>query len=62
MALVTLEDLWLETESQNTPGTSEERENWKRQFKFSLKEIKKSQPVDAELKRIRKSRLETQTS
>jgi len=37
--LVNLEDLWLETESQNTPGTSTERVNWRRKLRFSLEQM-----------------------
>lgn len=36
---VNLEDLWLETRPQNTPGTSTERPNWRRQAKYTLEEI-----------------------
>jgi 4-alpha-glucanotransferase len=36
VVLVNLEDLWLETEPQNTPGTSTERVNWKRKMRFPL--------------------------
>jgi len=31
--LVNLEDLWLETESQNVPGTGPERSNWRRKLR-----------------------------
>jgi 4-alpha-glucanotransferase len=34
--LVNLEDLWLEPEPQNVPGTSDERPNWKRRASRSL--------------------------
>lgn len=37
--LVNLEDLWLETEPQNTPGTVEERPNWRRKARYSLEEL-----------------------
>jgi 4-alpha-glucanotransferase len=37
--LVTLEDLWLEEEPQNVPGTSDERPNWKRRASRSIEEI-----------------------
>ena len=55
--LVNLEDLWLETESQNTPGTSTERVNWRRRLRFSLEQMKE-QPewleTFMELRRARK--------
>ena len=34
--LLNVEDLWLETESQNTPNTSTERANWQRKLRQSL--------------------------
>ncbi|RYZ65405.1 MAG: hypothetical protein EOP05_20650, partial [Proteobacteria bacterium] len=34
--LVNIEDLWLETEPQNVPGTWKEAPNWKKKLKFSL--------------------------
>lgn len=37
--LVNLEDLWLETRSQNVPGTSHERPNWQRRFTRTLEQI-----------------------
>ena len=37
--LVNLEDLWQETESQNTPGTTTERINWRRKTRFRLGEF-----------------------
>ena len=37
--LVNLEDLWLETEPQNVPGTWQERPNWQRKARLSLEEI-----------------------
>jgi 4-alpha-glucanotransferase len=37
--LVTLEDLWLEPEPQNVPGTSAERPNWKRRASRNLDQV-----------------------
>lgn len=37
--MVTLEDLWDETEPQNTPGTGQEKPNWRRKAAKSLEEI-----------------------
>jgi hypothetical protein len=37
--LVNLEDLWLETESQNTPCTSTERVNWRCKLRLSLEQM-----------------------
>jgi 4-alpha-glucanotransferase len=39
LALVGLEDLWLETRPQNVPGTSTERPNWTRKARYSLEEF-----------------------
>jgi 4-alpha-glucanotransferase len=39
LLLVNLEDLWLETRSQNVPGTSTERPNWQRKARYSLEEF-----------------------
>jgi 4-alpha-glucanotransferase len=39
LALVGLEDLWLETKPQNVPGTSLERPNWVRKARYSLEEF-----------------------
>jgi 4-alpha-glucanotransferase len=37
--LVNLEDLWLETRSQNVPGTSSERPNWRRRARHSIEQL-----------------------
>jgi 4-alpha-glucanotransferase len=36
VVLVNLEDLWLETEPQNVPGTWRERPNWRRKMRLGL--------------------------
>jgi 4-alpha-glucanotransferase len=38
--LVNLEDLWLETEPQNVPGTWQERPNWRRKARYSLETVR----------------------
>lgn len=38
VVLVNLEDLWLETEPQNTPGTWKERPNWRLRAKYTAEE------------------------
>jgi 4-alpha-glucanotransferase len=45
--LVTLEDMWLEEEPQNVPGTYAERPNWTRRASRSIDEI----TTDAALRR-----------
>ena len=37
--LLNLEDVWLETESQNVPGTSNETPNWQRRARYRLEEL-----------------------
>ncbi len=54
--LINLEDLWLETQPQNVPGTSVERPNWRRKAKLSLEEIQrcpKLAEILAEVNRLR---------
>ncbi len=41
--MVSLEDLWGETEPQNTPGSGQERPNWRRRARLTLDEMKKSE-------------------
>ena len=36
LLLINLEDLWLEREPQNVPGTSDQRANWRRKARYSL--------------------------
>jgi 4-alpha-glucanotransferase len=45
VALVTLEDLWLETQPQNMPGTWRERPNWRRRAKYSLEAMSRMPEV-----------------
>ena len=54
--LVNLEDLWFETEPQNTPSTSTERVNWRRKTQLSLEEIltsKDCQTLLSDVDRVR---------
>lgn len=57
--LVNLEDLWLETESQNVPGTSQERPNWRRRLKHSIDEIRIHSEVRALLQMVDAARHNT---
>ncbi|HUP89293.1 MAG TPA: 4-alpha-glucanotransferase [Longimicrobiales bacterium] len=45
IVLLNLEDIWLEAEPQNVPGTSSERPNWRRRLRYTLKEIKENADV-----------------
>lgn len=49
--LVNLEDLWLETEPQNMPGTTDERPNWRRKAARSLEELCRMDELDTLLQR-----------
>jgi 4-alpha-glucanotransferase len=50
--LINLEDLWLETESQNTPGTVAERPNWRRKARYNFEAIRRLPEVVEVLRRI----------
>lgn len=52
LLLVNLEDLWLEPEPQNVPGTWRERPNWQRKTRYSLAELRALAPVMILLKTI----------
>jgi len=54
--LVNLEDLWLETNQQNTPGTSSERPNWRHKAKYTFEEFSQMQQVTYILKEIARRR------
>lgn len=52
MVVVSLEDLWQETEPQNVPGTHTERPNWQRKSRFSFEEFSTRADVVEPLKRV----------
>ena len=54
--LVNLEDLWLEPAPQNVPGTWEERPNWRRKTRLSMKEIRESGALVEILQTVRVNR------
>jgi 4-alpha-glucanotransferase len=41
VVVANLEDLWLETQPQNVPGTWRERPNWRRRARYSLEQFVK---------------------
>jgi 4-alpha-glucanotransferase len=45
LVLANLEDLWLETQPQNVPGTWRERPNWRRKARFSLEAVRQMPEV-----------------
>jgi 4-alpha-glucanotransferase len=54
--LVGLEDLWGETQPQNTPGTFKERANWQRKAKYTFEEFSQLPQVQRLLHRVAESR------
>jgi 4-alpha-glucanotransferase len=56
MAMVNLEDLWFEKQPQNVPGTCEERPNWKRKARYSLRQITAMQGVGEMLEALDNAR------
>lgn len=38
--LISLEDLWLETDPQNVPGTTDQHPNWRRKARHTLEEFR----------------------
>ncbi len=52
IVLVNLEDLWLELEPQNVPGTGYERPNWRRKFRYSLEAMKERANLLRVLRRV----------
>lgn len=58
MVLVNLEDLWLAEGAQNTPGTVDERPNWRRRFKLDLETLMADPRIRATLERVARRRTE----
>jgi 4-alpha-glucanotransferase len=52
LVLANLEDLWLETQPQNIPGTWRERPNWRRRARYSLEAMRRRAEVVDELREI----------
>ncbi|MCA1711925.1 MAG: 4-alpha-glucanotransferase [Actinobacteria bacterium] len=52
MVLVNLEDLWLEEQPQNTPGTVAERTNWRRRASASVEDFTADRDVEVVLRRL----------
>lgn len=55
--ILTLEDLWGETQPQNRPGTASDQSNWQRKFRYGLTEIfanREMQAIFREVNRLRK--------
>lgn len=58
VVLVNLEDLWGETRPQNTPGTGDERPNWRRKAAYALDRIRRMRSVTAALGDLDRARRE----
>ncbi len=54
--LINLEDLWLEERSQNVPGTSSERPNWRRKTALTLEQIQSDPQIAALLELLNTGR------
>ena len=52
MVLINLEDLWLETQPQNIPGTGSEQPNWQHKARYSLEEFSQMPQVVEVLREI----------
>ncbi len=59
LALVALEDLWLETEPHNVPGSGAERGNWTRRDAHSIEEILENPSWTGLLARVARARPES---
>lgn len=62
MVAIDLEDLWEETMQQNTPGTTDERPNWRRKARHRIEEIVQLREVRRFLAEIRRMRSEARQS
>jgi 4-alpha-glucanotransferase len=60
LVLVDIEDLWLETELQNLPGTCQERPNWRRKLRYGLEELSRAPAIIATLRAVDQTRRETE--
>ncbi len=56
MVTVNLGDLWLETEPQNVPGTTDEHPNWRRRLPYSLQELRRQRDVVGTLRDVDRRR------
>jgi 4-alpha-glucanotransferase len=56
VVMVNLEDLWLEAEPQNTPGTYRDRPNWTRRARYSLEQAFRQTAVHKTLETIHSMR------
>ncbi len=52
---INVEDLWGETQSQNWPGTTRERPNWKRKVRLAMEVLVSDEQVLRALRRVREA-------
>jgi 4-alpha-glucanotransferase len=52
VTLLNIEDLWLETEGQNVPGTTSQYPNWRRKLRLSFEDIAESPEIIEALRRV----------
>lgn len=60
--LINVEDLWLEIEPQNVPGTTSEKPNWRRKSRFLLEDLCKVPGLVDTLKEIDRKRRASEQS
>ena len=60
IVVANLEDLWLEEEPHNVPGTTAERPNWRRKARFTLEGMRASGPLVAVLEEVDRLRSQRQ--
>ena len=56
MMVVNLEDLWLEADPQNVPGTTEEHPNWRRRARLEFETFRSHPHVAGTLQRVDRMR------
>jgi 4-alpha-glucanotransferase len=56
MMVVNLEDLWLEADPQNVPGTTDERPNWRRRARLEFETFRSHPDVAGTLQRVDRMR------
>ena len=61
MVMVALEDLWLETQPQNVPGTTSENPNWRRAARYPFEAFRGRPQVVGTLKEIDRLRRQERT-
>lgn len=58
IVLLNLEDLWLEEQPQNVPGTGPEKPNWRRRMRYTLAEMRTNASLTRALEQLSAARRE----